>query len=85
MSAMSFPQPPSLRAAGAFDPQDWLKAWAATGGIVVRTADRLTLARADQAAADAESCRLRAIGLQPANAAAVIAMLDAQYRGEASI
>lgn len=65
-----------------FDPNRWLAAWEAAGGIVVRTADRLTLARPGYEMHDAEACRLRAIGLQPVNATAIIAVLDARHRGE---
>lgn len=65
-----------------FDAPAWLAAWEAAGGIVVRTVDRLTLARPGYEMHDADACRLRAIGLQPVNAEAIIAMLDARHRGE---
>ena len=68
-----------------FNARLWLTAWDAAGGIVVRTAGRLTLAQMDNEGRDSEICRLRVIGLQPSNAKAIIAQLDAQYRGEAAV
>ncbi|MCW6529732.1 hypothetical protein NED98_05690 [Sphingomonas sp. MMSM20] len=68
----------------SFNAHAWLAAWEAAGGVVVRTADRLTLARPGYEMHDAEACRLRAIGLLPVNAEAIIAVLDARHRGEVS-
>lgn len=65
-----------------FNARIWLTAWDAAGGVVVRTADRLTLARAGGEGRDPEICRLRALGLRPINAEAIIALLDARQRGE---